>query len=299
MHNEILKIGKLTVHGYGLMIAIGILAAVAISIWRAKKKKMDPEPILDIVLIAMIGGFLGGKILYLIVDWKNFIASEDKMKYLGGSGFVVYGGIILGVAVCLVYFKFIKKLDFLTYMDLVMPQVSVAQGFGRIGCFLAGCCYGAQTNSAIGVIFPEGSLAPAGVKLWPTQLMMAVGNLIIAGLLYLAGLKCKKRGQIIGLYLILYAIGRFGIEFFRNDYRGAVGALSTSQFISIFMFAIGVAIFVWRTLAKEKEVAPEVVAEKKAVKKVKTEKVEKKEEVSEEVEKEAAEVEEAVRDTEG
>ena len=131
----------------------------------------------------------------------------------------------------------------------------------------------------------EGSLAPAGVKLWPTQLMMSVGNLIIAGLLYLAGLKCKKRGQIIGLYLILYAIGRFGIEFFRNDYRGAVGALSTSQFISIFMCAIGVAIFVWRTLAKEKEVAPEVVAEKKAVKKVKTEKVEKKEEVSEEVEK--------------
>ena len=276
MHNEILKIGKFTIHGYGLMIAIGILVAVCISIWRAKKKKMDPEPILDIVLIAMIGGFLGGKILYLIVDWKNFIASTDKMKYLGGSGFVVYGGIILAVTVSFVYFKFIKKLDFLTYIDLVMPQVSVAQGFGRIGCFLAGCCYGAHTESAIGVVFPEGSLAPAGEKLWPTQIMMAVGNLIIAGLLYLAGMKFKKKGQIIGLYLILYAIGRFGIEFFRNDYRGAVGVLSTSQFISIFMCAIGVALFVWRTLAKDSEPVAETTTEKKIVKKEKTEKVEKK-----------------------
>ena len=276
MHNEILKIGKFTIHGYGLMIAIGILVAVGISIWRAKKKKMDPEPILDIVLIAMIGGFLGGKILYLIVDWKNFIASTDKMKYLGGSGFVVYGGIILAVTVSFVYFKFIKKLDFLSYIDLVMPQVSVAQGFGRIGCFLAGCCYGAHTESAIGVVFPEGSLAPAGVKLWPTQIMMAVGNLIIAGLLYLAGMKFKKKGQIIGLYLILYAIGRFGIEFFRNDYRGAVGVLSTSQFISIFMCAIGVALFVWRTLSKDSEPVAETTTEKKTVKKEKTEKVEKK-----------------------
>ena len=251
MHNDILTIGKLTVHGYGLMIAIGILAAVAVAMLRAKKREMDQEPILDIVLIAMIGGFLGSKILYIIVEWKSFI--KDPIKFLGGGGFVVYGGIILGLTVAFLYFKW-KKLDFFAYMDLCMPSVSIAQGIGRIGCFLAGCCYGAPTDSALGVVFPSGSLAPAGVKLWPTQLFMSVGNLIIAGILMLASQKLKKKGQIAALYMILYSAGRFGIEFFRADSRGNVGALSTSQFISIFIFIIGAALLYFVSTKKGEEV---------------------------------------------
>ena len=244
MHNDILTIGKLTIHGYGLMIAIGILAAVFVAMYRAKRREMDQEPILDIVLIAMIGGFLGSKILYIIVEWKEFI--KNPMHFLGGGGFVVYGGIILGLTVAFLYFKF-KKLDFFAYMDLSMPSVSIAQGIGRIGCFLAGCCYGAETDSALGVVFPQGSLAPAGVKLWPTQLFMSAGNLCIAAILIVASLKLKKKGQVSALYMILYSAGRFGVEFFRADHRGSVGVFSTSQFISLFIFAIGIAIFVFVT----------------------------------------------------
>ncbi len=247
MHNDILRIGSVTVHGYGLMIAIGVLVGVAVAILRCKRRKLDPEPILDIILIGLICGFAGGKLLYLIVEWRNFL--NNPKAYLGGSGFVVYGGIILAVTVAFIYFK-IKKIDFLTYWDMIMPEISIAQGFGRIGCFLAGCCYGAPTDSAIGVVFPEGSLAPAGIKLWPTQLMMSAGNFIIAGILLLAALKLlKKKGQVGALYLILYAIGRFGIEFLRNDHRGAVGVFSTSQFISLFIVLIGIGLFVWSTIA--------------------------------------------------
>ena len=245
MHNDIFSIGKITIHGYGLMIAIGVLVAVLVSIYRAKKQKIDPEVVLDIVLIGIICGFGGGKILYIIVEWKNFI--KDPMAYLGGGGFVVYGGIILAVVVGVVYFL-LKKKQPLLYLDLIMPEVSIAQGFGRIGCLLAGCCYGRPTESAIGIVFPENSLAPAGIKLMPTQIMMSVGNFIIAGILLVAAMKLKKQGQILSLYLILYSIGRFGIEFFRNDHRGAVGALSTSQFISLFIVVIGIALFVWSTL---------------------------------------------------
>lgn len=258
MHNDILTIGKLTIHGYGLMIAIGILAAVFVAMYRAKRRDMDQEPILDIVLIAMIGGFLGSKILYVIVEWKEFI--KNPVRFLGGGGFVVYGGIILGLTVAFLYFKF-KKLDFFAYMDLTMPSVSIAQGIGRIGCFLAGCCYGAETNSALGVVFPHGSLAPAGVKLWPTQLFMSVGNLCIAAILILASLKLKKKGQVSALYMILYSAGRFGVEFFRADHRGSVGVFSTSQFISLFIFAIGIALFVYVT-----KKGPEAVLVKEAAK---------------------------------
>ena len=245
MHNDIFTIGKFTIHGYGLMIAIGVIVAVLVAIYRAKKAGIDPEVVLDLVLIGLICGFGGGKILYLIVEWKDFIKSP--MTYLGGGGFVVYGGIILALIVGAVYFT-LKKKDPLIVMDLIMPEVSIAQGFGRIGCFLAGCCYGRITDSVFGVVFPEGSLAPAGVKLIPTQLIMSAGNFLIAGILLIAATKLKKRGQILSLYLILYAIGRFAVEFLRNDHRGAVGVFSTSQFISLFIVIIGIGLFVWSTI---------------------------------------------------
>lgn len=262
MYNDLFHIGKITIHGYGTMIAIGVLAAIAVAILRCKKKDINPEPVLDLVLIGLIGGFAGGKLLFIIVEilsdgWSNFI--RNPKAYLGGSGFVVYGGIICAVITGVIYFK-IKKTDFLTYWDMIMPSVSIAQGFGRIGCFLAGCCYGAVTDSPIGVVFPSGSLAPAGVKLWPTQLMMSAGNFIIAGILILASTKLKKRGQIGSLYLILYAIGRFGIEFLRNDHRGAVGVFSTSQFISLFIVVIGIGLFIWRTMSND-EAKPGTVEE--------------------------------------
>lgn len=245
MHNDIFTIGKFTIHGYGLMIAIGVIVAVLVAIYRAKKAGIDPEVVLDLVLIGLICGFGGGKILYLIVEWKDFIKSP--MTYLGGGGFVVYGGIILAMIVGAVYFT-LKKKDPLIVMDLIMPEVSIAQGFGRIGCFLAGCCYGRITDSVFGVVFPEGSLAPAGVKLIPTQLIMSAGNFLIAGILLIAATKLKKRGQILSLYLILYAVGRFAVEFLRNDHRGAVGVFSTSQFISLFIVIIGIGLFVWSTI---------------------------------------------------
>jgi phosphatidylglycerol:prolipoprotein diacylglycerol transferase len=245
MHNDIFTIGKFTIHGYGLMIAFGVIVAVLVAIYRAKKAGIDPEVVLDLVLIGLICGFGGGKILYLIVEWKDFIKSP--MTYLGGGGFVVYGGIILAMIVGAVYFT-LKKKDPLIVMDLIMPEVSIAQGFGRIGCFLAGCCYGRITDSVFGVVFPEGSLAPAGVKLIPTQLIMSAGNFLIAGILLIAATKLKKRGQILSLYLILYAIGRFAVEFLRNDHRGAVGVFSTSQFISLFIVTIGIGLFVWSTI---------------------------------------------------
>ena len=254
MYNDLLHIGKITIHGYGTMIAVGVLVAVAVAIWRCKIKKIDPEPILDLVLIGLIGGFVGGKLLYLIVDWKNFI--QNPKEYLGGSGFVVYGGIIFAVVVAMIYFR-LKKNDFLTYWDMIMPEISIAQGFGRIGCLLAGCCYGKPTGTDFGIVFPYGCLAPGGIRLWPTQIMMSIGNFIIAGLLLLADWiftkkGIAKRGQIGALYLVFYSVGRFGMEFFRNDYRGVVGIFSTSQFISLFIFVIGVGLFIWRTLAPDK-----------------------------------------------
>lgn len=132
-------------------------------------------------------------------------------------------------------------MPFLKYFDLVMPSVALAQGFGRIGCFLAGCCYGRETDSALGIVFHNSSYAPNDVKLLPTQLISSGLDFLLCAVLILLDRKKKGDGQIAGAYLVLYSIGRFILEFYRGDLiRGNVGALTTSQFIAIFVAMAGV-----------------------------------------------------------
>lgn len=250
MYNDILTIGPLTVKGYGLMIAIGVLVALFLGEARAKKKGLDAEVIYPLTFVCVIFGFLGAKLLFCIVEWKTLI--KDPLSVLSSNGFVVYGGIILGIIAAYVYIR-MKKLNFWDYFDIVLPSVAITQGFGRIGCFLAGCCYGKVTDAWYGIAFHSSHFAPNGVKLIPTQLISAAGMFLIAAVLLLYAKKNPKRGCVGALYLILYSIGRFAVEFLRNDHRGEVGIFSTSQFISLVMVVLGVVLFVKRKGSEEKE----------------------------------------------
>ena len=239
---EIFSIGGFTLYGYGLMIAIGIVLAVIMGCIRAKRRGLKVNAIIDLAIIAVVTGFIGGKLFYLIFESKEFF--EHPLQELSSSGFVVYGGIIIATICCTLYCK-LKKLNFFSYYDIVLPSLALAQGFGRLGCFCAGCCYGRETASAFSVVFPDGCLAPPHVHLIPTQLLMAAGDFIIALVLILYSNKTKKRGFTGSLYFVLYAIGRFVIEFFRNDYRGnEIGFMSTSQFISVFILIFAIIMFV-------------------------------------------------------
>lgn len=232
MRSTLFSIGPVTIHGYGFMIGLGILLCLAMAWYRAKKRGMNAEAILDIGIIAAVCGILGAKLLYVIVEFPAFL--QNPLQVLGSTGFVVYGGIILGIISVILYCRR-KNLPFLDYFDLAIPSVALAQGFGRIGCFLAGCCYGRPTSSMFGVVFPEGSLAPAGVPLIPTQLLSSGGDFLIVILLLLYSKRAKRPGDVGVAYMLLYGIGRFFIEFLRADERGSVSVLSTSQLISIFI----------------------------------------------------------------
>jgi phosphatidylglycerol:prolipoprotein diacylglycerol transferase len=236
MYNDILKIGPLTVKGYGLMIAIGFIVAIYVGEWLAKKKEIDDEQIFPMAVWCLAMGFLGAKVLYCIVDFHTLITTPQDV--LMGNGFVVYGGIISGVLTGYVFCRK-NKLYFLDYLDVVLPSVAITQAFGRIGCFLAGCCYGLRTDSAFGVTFHHSDFAPNDVKLIPTQLISSAGLFFIAFILIRYLLKSKRSGATGALYMILYSIGRFMIEFLRGDNRGEVAFLSTSQFISLFILCIG------------------------------------------------------------
>lgn len=241
MYNDILKIGPFTVHGYGLMIAIGVCTALFIGEKRANKRGLSGDALYPLTLVCAFGGFLGAKILYCIVEWRLFL--QDPLAYLSSNGFVVYGGIIAGVFAGWLFTR-IRKLPFWKYFDIVLPSVAIAQAFGRIGCFLAGCCYGAETEAWYGIAFSHSDFAPNGVKLIPTQLISSAGMFAIAGILFFYARKERTPGKVGALYLILYSIGRFLVEFLRNDHRGAVGILSTSQFLSIIILILGFAVMI-------------------------------------------------------
>ncbi|MDO4648364.1 MAG: prolipoprotein diacylglyceryl transferase [Eubacteriales bacterium] len=243
MKNELLHIGSFTVYGYGLMIAIGIVFCYYTLEFRAYKKKLDQEKVFGLFVTCAIGGFAFAKIMFWITEWKNFL--RNPMVYLGNpaDGFVVFGGIIGGILCGLVYCK-IRKMEFLDYFDLAMPSIALAQGFGRLGCFLAGCCYGKTTDSLLAVTFHESEFAPNGVPLIPTQIYSSLLDFCHFFLLVYLAKKVKKSGQVAACYLIFYSLGRFVLEFFRGDLeRGSVGALSTSQFIGIFTFGAGVLLY--------------------------------------------------------
>lgn len=241
MYNDLFSIGPVTIHGYGLMIGIGIVLAFIAGTYLAKKKGIDADELFNLTTISVIGGFACAKVLFCIVEWDSFV--KNSLGTLGSSGFVVYGGIIGGILLCALYCK-MKKLPFWKYFDTVLPAVAIAQGFGRIGCFLAGCCYGRETDSFVGIAFHNSKFAPNDVKLIPTQLFSSAGCFIMAAVLFAYSRKERKDARTGALYLIMYSIGRSVIEYFRNDYRGAIGILSTSQFISIFILIAGIILFV-------------------------------------------------------
>lgn len=254
MINEI-QIGPLTIHMYGLMMAIGFISAYFVTDFRGKKKGFDTDIILGILWCAVLGGILGARLLFYIVEFRQ-ILSDPSILWNFSYGYVVYGGIIGGITANYIYCRR-KKVHFMSYFDLVMPSVSLAQGFGRIGCFFAGCCYGKQTDLPIGITYYHSNNAPIGVKLMPTQLISSAGNFLIAFLLMSYAKKERKSGTVAAMYFIMYSIGRFAIEFLRDDYRGSVGFLSTSQIISIFIFILGAVLLVLsgRGLFEEKRVS--------------------------------------------
>lgn len=243
MHNNLLTIGPITIHGYGFMIALGIFLALMLAAHRAKKRGLDEGIVYGIGFSLLLSGFVFAKLLYILVDIDVFL--KNPWEALSGSGFVIYGGIVGGLLAAILYCR-VKKVSFLQYLDLIAPSVALAQGFGRIGCFLAGCCYGQATTAWYGVVFPDNCLAPGGVSLIPTQLFSSAGDFLIAFLLILYARKKRPNGKTGALYLILYSVGRFFIEFLRNDYRGSIGFLSTSQFISLFILAAGLVLYFFK-----------------------------------------------------
>lgn len=251
MRPVLFSIFGIKIYGYGTMIAIGILSALLLVGKRAKEKNYDEDSVLNMSIITIISGVAGGKLLYLITDIRNIIQYPEVLKDFG-AGFVIYGAII-GGALAIFYYSKKKKWNVLKTFDIIIPAIALAQGFGRIGCFLAGCCYGRATNLPIGVVFNKSLFAPEGIMRHPTQIYSSIFDFLLFIFLMFYSKKERKDGRVFSMYIVLYSIGRFIVEFLRDDPRGNVGMLSTSQFISIFTLILGIILYNLDKIKKKQE----------------------------------------------
>jgi phosphatidylglycerol:prolipoprotein diacylglycerol transferase len=231
------------------MVACGYLAAMAYVFSRSRAAGFGKEDLSDLIFYSVLGGMGGAKLFYAATYWREFGARFwERFVYMLRTfqyGFVFYGGLIVGSAA---FFATAarRKMAALRAADLFAPALALGHAFGRIGCFMAGCCYGSPTSCALSVTFtnPDSEVNPAylGVPLHPTQLYEAAGNFFIFLALNAAlsrSLKARwPAGRVVALYAALYSLERFLIEFLRGDDRGAIRfGLSPAQLISVAAFA--------------------------------------------------------------
>lgn len=235
-----------TIGMYAVCAVAGFFVAICLCVRLAKKIDMSFEDILLTFLILFAGLLVGGHLLYAITSIDEAITLIKAGKFEAShllqmfSGNVFYGGFIGSVITLKLYSKSKKTLVKEGFMDIYAICVPLFHAFGRIGCFLGGCCYGVESD--FGFIVTDNDLVPGlcGVRRFPISLVECAFNLIVFALLLYLYKKQKCKNKMIFVYMLTYPVGRFIFEFFRGDLiRGIYFGLSTSQWISIILFIIG------------------------------------------------------------
>jgi phosphatidylglycerol:prolipoprotein diacylglycerol transferase len=266
MYPRLLELGPITVYTYGVLLAAAYLLGLKLAMVRAHARGLDQARVLDLGIYIIISALLGAKLLLLVTDWRTFTSSPGELLTLARSGGVFYGGLIVAVAVALWYIRRVG-LPLWTTCDVFAPGIALGHVIGRLGCLFAGCCYGKPTDLPWGITFTDPFAAanvgtPLNRPLHPTQLYEAGAEAMI--LIILLATESRGRrfaGRTFWLYMLLYAVSRFIIEIFRGDPRGNVGILSTSQFISVLLAPLAIAMLVY--LSRTRMPAP-TQARKKA-----------------------------------
>jgi phosphatidylglycerol:prolipoprotein diacylglycerol transferase len=244
MHPVLFEIAGWPVYSYGVLLAAAYLVGLQLAVVRARRAGVDAARVMDLGIYLIISALLGAKLLLFIVDFGYFKDHPRELLSLVRAGGVFYGGLIAAFVVAVLLVRR-YKLPLWQTADLMAPGIALGHVVGRIGCLLAGCCYGKPTTVPWAITFTDPAASvnvgtPLGLPLHPTQLYDAGAELIILAILLATERRWRPYvGRTFWLYILLYAISRFIIEFYRGDERGMVfGALSTSQFVSVLILPI-------------------------------------------------------------
>ncbi|HHV80699.1 MAG TPA: prolipoprotein diacylglyceryl transferase [bacterium] len=220
MYPVILRLGNFSIRSWGLMVMTGIILAVLFAMREASKRDVDPENILDLSIILIISGIIGARVLYVLVNFNSY---RDNLGFAFSikTGGLAWPGAFLFALIATIFFIRWRKLSFWLIVDILAPYIALGYSVGRIGCFLNGCCFGKICEPAWWSVYMLGAYR------YPTQLVSSLTSFII--FLFLVTRDWyDKPGKRFLVYIILYCVYRFIIEFYRYN-STYIGGLSITQ----------------------------------------------------------------------
>jgi phosphatidylglycerol:prolipoprotein diacylglycerol transferase len=262
---------EIPIHTYGLLIATAFLVAMTIAGRAAEREGQNRDRVMDLTFWILIAAMVGSRLLFIVVNWDDYAKAPGKIFAFWEGGLVFYGGFIGAVLVSIWYMRK-HRMPFFPVADILIPSVALGQAIGRLGCFAAGCCWGGACDPhlAWAAKFPPESLAYQSqvatgviqlgaahtIPIHPTQVYESLGTLLIFCALLFWRRRKRFHGELLALYLVLYAPLRALVETLRGDEergrvfnflgawaKGAWWNLSTSELISLGIFATGIALF--------------------------------------------------------
>jgi len=242
MHPILFEIGPIKIFTYGFLLALGFLSAIFVAGREAKRQGISPGKFFDLCFYIILAALVGSRLVYVLLDLRTFIANPLKIFALWEGGLVFHGGVILALLVAFFYMR-THGLPWRATLDALGVGLPLGQFFGRLGCFMAGCCWGAPADLPWSVAFSNpDTLCPLRVPLHPAQLYEAFLALGVFGLVYWFRTHKRFDGQVILLYFCLAGLVRFTVEFFRSplDYRGPVffGWMPLTQLMALGLFLV-------------------------------------------------------------
>ena len=247
MFPVLIKIGPLTIHTYGLLIAVGFLVALTLAAREAKRKDIPNESIIDVGFYALLSGVIGARLFFILTNLGNFLEHPLDMVKIWEGGLVFYGGVIFALPTAIWVAKK-RGLPLWQTADIWAPPIAIGHAIGRLGCFCAGCCYGRPAEGLLwSVTFTNpNSLAVLGTPLHPTQLYESALELMNFLILMTLRRHQSFKGQLFLVYILNYSIIRSVVELFRGDeVRGFLfPGFSYSQAISVAMFIAALSLLI-------------------------------------------------------
>jgi phosphatidylglycerol:prolipoprotein diacylglycerol transferase len=232
------KIGPLTIHTYGFMLALGVACGLWFLYVQGKKQNMNAAKLLDLTFYTIIISLIGAKFVLFVGNFSTYMRRPGELFSLARSGGVFQGGLAFGILFALWYMRR-HEIKIWKTADIMTPALALGHAFGRIGCFSAGCCYGRICDLPWGVTFhneyaSEITGIPLNTALHPVQLYEAGLNFLNFLVLFFILKKKKFDGQVFLFYIVIYSIIRYFTEFFRGDHADKTYILkSASPYLSI------------------------------------------------------------------
>ena len=263
------------IFSFGVLMIVALWGALGLANWRARREKLDPDLIADMAFWVILSGLVGARLFYVMRFWgKGDLHSFWDVFAIWKGGIVLYGSVLGGAAGFFMY-RAMRPLPFLPTLDVIAPSLALGVAFGRIGCYFNGCCFGDVCSLPWAVRFPKlsnpwfdhlnhgwiGESATSSLPIHPTQLYSAFDGFLLVALLSAYYPLRRRDGEVMALLMVTYPITRFLIEILRGDEPALVLGMTTSEALSVVIFAGGLAFWAYlvsqpRTVHAEQERAP-------------------------------------------